>query len=67
MSKLKYILGVLAFKMFRPLCSVVEIKVYVGHTDMVRCISPSPCGQWLASGEVYVLLLLLLLFNAVCF
>ena len=26
------------------------LKVYNGHTDMVKCIAVEPEGQWLASG-----------------
>ena len=26
-------------------------QIYLGHTDMVRCVSVDPSGQWLVSGS----------------
>lgn len=29
----------------------LSLQVYRGHNDLVRCLSVSPDGQWLASGR----------------
>lgn len=37
------------------LFKIIFFQIYKGHTDIVRCISADPTGQWLASGKINII------------